>query len=84
MEKNYKSKFETFANKLKTEAPKIPIQEVNPIVPKAVKEEEGQLVAWIPKQLLKRVKSFGVENELSIKDITTKALEQYLSTKTNT
>lgn len=76
---DYKSKLGSLADKLKSEEPKIPIQEINPILIKAVnKEIEGQLNVWIPKTLLKKVKSFGVNNELTSKEITIKALEEFL------
>jgi len=79
MKKDYNSKLGSLAMKLKTEDHKISIQEVNPIKPKLPKEEDGQLNVWIPKHLLKRVKSFGIEKELSLKDIAIKALEQYIT-----
>ena len=76
---DYKSKLDSLADKLKTEKPKISMQEVNPIKAKTPdKEEEGQLNVWIRKSLLKQMKSYGVEADLSLKDITTKALESYL------
>ena len=79
---NYTDKLGAFANKIKSEAPKVPIQEIKPIEPEKkkapTKEPEAQLNVWIPKPLLKRVKSHGIEEDLSLKEITIKALEAYL------
>lgn len=77
---DYKNKLGNLADRLKKEEPKTPIQEVNPVKAKAEnKETEGQLNVWIPKTLIKRMKSFGVERELTQKDIAILALEKYLS-----
>lgn len=77
---DYKSKLGNLADKLKKEEPKTPIQEVSPVKSKVpAKEPEGQLNVWIPRNLLKKMKSHGVEHELSLKDITILALEKYLS-----
>jgi len=79
MSNDYKERMGGLANRLKSEQPKTPIQEVKPIV---VKEEAkiatAQLNVWIPKELVKRMKSYGIEKELSLKDITTQAIEAYL------
>ncbi|MDN5286622.1 MAG: hypothetical protein JWR38_2896 [Mucilaginibacter sp.] len=78
----YKNKLGSLANKLKTDAPKIPIQEVHPV--KSFihdKEEEAQLNTWIPKGLLKRMKSYGIDQDLSLKDINILALKFFLDAK---
>ncbi len=77
---DYKNKLGGLADRLKKEEPKTPIQEVNPVKSKIVeKEPEGQLNVWIPKKLLKKMKTYGVEQEKSQKDITILALEKFLS-----
>lgn len=74
-----KNKLAGMANKLKSDKPKTPIQEVSPVKLKEVtKEDTAQLNVWIPKGLIKRMKVHGLEQELSLKDITIKALENYL------
>jgi len=79
----YKDKLGGLADKLKQERPKTPIQEVQPVkVETVVKIAEVQFNNWIPKTLLKRVKAFGVEHDLSLKDINTQALELYLTQQT--
>jgi len=79
MSSNYKERVGGLADRLKSEQPKTPIQEVKPII---VKEEAkiatAQLNVWIPKELVKRMKSYGIEKELSLKEITTQAIEAYL------
>jgi hypothetical protein len=78
----YKNKLGSLANKLKTDAPKTPIQEVHPVKPlEHEKEEEAQLNTWIPKGLLKRVKSYGIDQDLSLKDINILALKFFLDAK---
>lgn len=77
---DYKNKLGGLADRLKKEEPKTPIQEVNPVKSKiADKEPEGQLNVWISKKLLKKMKTYGVEQEKSQKDITILALEKFLS-----
>ncbi|MVN23488.1 hypothetical protein [Mucilaginibacter arboris] len=77
---DYKDKLGGLADRLKKEEPKTPIQEVNPVKSKiADKEPEGQLNVWIPKKLLKKMKTYGVEQEKSQKDIAILALEKFLS-----
>ncbi|MGY3212660.1 hypothetical protein ACVW2L_001713 [Mucilaginibacter sp. HD30] len=44
----------------------------------SIDKEEVLLNIWIPKSFLTDLKSFGVENDLSIKDITTTALKFFL------
>ncbi len=76
---DYKSKLGNLADKLKKEEPKTPIQEVAPVKAQPIeKEPEGQLNVWIPRKLLKKMKTHGVEEELSLKEITILALEKYL------
>jgi hypothetical protein len=79
MESSYKERMDGLANRLKSEQPKTPIQEVKPVAIKEIaKAEIAQLNVWIPKDLVKRMKSYGIEKELSLKEITTLALEAYL------
>ncbi|WP_461451644.1 hypothetical protein [Mucilaginibacter sp.] len=79
---DYKDKLGGLADKLKKETPKTPIQEVQPIRQNTgVKEEEAQLNVWIPKALLKRVKTYGVEFDASLKDISIEALKFFLDAK---
>jgi len=76
---DYKDKLGGLADKLKKDTPKTPIQEVQPIrQTAAVKEDEAQLNVWIPKALLKRVKTYGVEYDTSLKDISINALKFFL------
>jgi hypothetical protein len=65
----YKDKLSSFASRLKTENTQIPIQEVRPIPSiTEIKEPETQLNIWIPKSLMKKLKKFSIDNELSIKE----------------
>lgn len=83
MEKNYKEKRNSFAERLKSEPAAVNIQQVEPIVsvsPKVEepKAEEIQINAWIPKDLMKRVKTKAVMDEKSIKEIVVEALMRYV------
>jgi hypothetical protein len=79
---DYKDKLGGLADKLKNDKPKTPIQEVHPIKQNAeIKEDEAQLNVWIPKALLKRMKSYGVEYDVSLKDINIDALKLFLDAK---
>lgn len=78
----YKNKLRSLADKLKSEVPKIPIQEVHLVKAAAdEKQEEAQLNTWIPKGLLKRMKSYGIDEDLSLKDINILALKFFLDAK---
>jgi NRPS condensation-like uncharacterized protein len=79
---DYKDKLGGLADKLKKETPKTPIQEVHPVRQNVIaKEDEAQLNVWIPKGLLKRMKSYGVEYDQSLKDISIDALKFFLDAK---
>jgi hypothetical protein len=79
---DYKNKLGNLADKLKKEPAKTPIQEVHPVKSMDFdKEEEAQLNTWIPKGLLKRMKSYGVNEDLSLKDINILALKFFLDVK---
>lgn len=79
---DYKNKLGNLADKLKKETPKTPIQEVLPVKAAALpKEAEVQFNNRIPKGLLKRLKTFGLEYDESLKDINIQALELYLNHK---
>jgi hypothetical protein len=77
---DYKNKLGNLATKLKTESPKTPIQQVQPVKVTIEKEIEVQFNNWIPKSLLKQIKAFGLEHDQSLKDINIEALKSYLKT----
>lgn len=80
--KDYKEKLGGLADRLKNEQPKTPIQQVKPVLETNIlKDDEAQLNTWIPKKLLKRMKSYGVENDLTLKDINIEALQYFLDAK---
>lgn len=83
MENNYKEKRNSFAERLKSEPANLPIQKVEPVAAVVMKEiepkiEEIQINAWIPKDLMKQVKTKAVIEEKSIKEIVTESLLLYL------
>jgi hypothetical protein len=80
MEKNYKEKRNSFAERLKTTPAAAQMQKVEPVttVVAEPKIEEVQINAWIPKDLMKRVKTKAVQDERSLKDVVTAALLAYV------
>lgn len=76
---DYTGKLGGLANKLKTEKPKIHIQEVSPVKTSEKAEcKESQLSTWIPTTLYKDMKRTALEEDLSIKEITVLAIEAFL------
>jgi hypothetical protein len=80
MEKSYKEKRNSFAERLKTTPAAAQMQKVEPVQTEVVepKIEEVQINAWIPKDLMKRVKTKAVQEERSLKDVVTEALLAYV------
>jgi hypothetical protein len=80
---NYKDKLGGLADKLKTTPVQSPIQKVQPIkAPAPDRATEVQFNNWIPKTLLKRLKTYCIEHEQSVKEFNIEALELLLTTKT--
>ncbi|GAB2971951.1 hypothetical protein GCM10027049_01970 [Mucilaginibacter puniceus] len=76
---DYKKKLGGLADKLKKDPPKTPIQEVHPVKSvEEAKETEAQLNVWIPKSLLKKMKGYGLDHDLSLKEINILALQSFL------
>jgi hypothetical protein len=80
MEKNYKEKRNSFAERLKTTPAAAQMQKVEPVQTIVIepKIEEVQINAWIPKDLMKRVKTKAVQEERSLKEVVTEALLAYV------
>jgi len=79
---DYRKRLGGLADKLKQDKPATPIQQVAPVkaeVPATVKEV--QFNNWIPKTLLKQLKAYGLEHDLSLKLLNIQALELFLKTK---
>lgn len=77
---NYKKKLGSLADKIKSEQPNTPIQQVLPVkaLPPVNAEEEARFNNWIPRSLKKKIKAYGAENDISQKDITIRALQNFL------
>ena len=78
---DYKKKLGSLADRIKNETPQTPIQQVQPVKPIMVEDEEARFNNWIPRDLKRMVKAFGAQNDISQKDITIQALREYLATK---
>jgi hypothetical protein len=85
MAKDYLEKRSNFADRLKNTPTNLPIQEVTPVRPqpqvqtKPPAVEEIQINAWIPKDLMKRLKTKGLEDDKSLKNCIIEALENYVN-----
>lgn len=82
---DYKKKLGSLADKIRNETPKLPIQQVLPVKhqPAVPEEEEARFNNWIPKGLKRKIKAYGVEHDISQKDITITALQDFLQKKEN-
>ena len=79
---DYKKKLGNLASKIKNETPQTPIQQVLPVKATAVlEEEEARFNNWIPKGLKRKIKAYGAEHDISQKDITIQALQNFLKEK---
>lgn len=88
MAESLKERQARLAEKLKTEPPKTPIQEVNPVAQPEAKstakasaatvDDLVQLNSKIPKALHKAIRRISVEEEIEIRDIVREALEAYV------
>ncbi len=76
---DYKNKLGSLADKLKKESPKTPIQQVQPVNQEPPKEQEVQFNNWIPRSLLKQIKTYGIEHDMSLKEINIRSLKEFLT-----
>ena len=77
---DYKKKLGNLADKIKNEKPQTPIQQVQPVKATAVTadDQEARFNNWIPKGLKRKIKAYGVQHDVSQKDITIHALQIFL------
>jgi hypothetical protein len=80
---DYKKKLGNLADKIKNETPQTPIQQVLPVKAAAVatEDEEARFNNWIPKGLKRQIKAYGAQHDISQKDITIAALQNFLKSK---
>ena len=87
MKKDYNSNRQLLSERLKTETPKTPIQEVRPVETPiqpneksaSVKVQEAHVNFWLPKELMQRVKVSSATTGKTIKQIGIEAFELYLT-----
>jgi hypothetical protein len=82
---DYKKKLGNLASKIKNEAPQTPLQQVQPVKTLTVSadDQEARFNNWIPKGLKRKIKAYGAQNDISQKDITIQALQQFLKENGN-
>jgi hypothetical protein len=80
---DYKKKLGNLADKIKNETPQTPIQQVLPVKAAAptAEDEEARFNNWIPKGLKRLIKAYGAQHDISQKDITIAALQNFLKSK---
>jgi predicted GNAT superfamily acetyltransferase len=88
MAESLKERQARLADRLKSEPPKAPIQEVNPVVAtddrvssKTASQIADDLVQFnvkIPKQMAKAVKQVALDDEVDIRDVVRQAIDAYL------
>ena len=76
---DYKKKLGSLADKIKNEAPQTPVQQVLPVKQMPPGEEEARFNNWIPKELKRQIKAYGVQHDISQKNITIQALQKFLN-----
>lgn len=69
---NYKDRLNSFANRVKEEKIELPIQKVEPT--NFVSEAEVQLNVYIPKSMMRKLKSKCIERDLKIKEFIATAI----------
>ena len=80
---DYKKKLGSLADKIKNESPQMPIQRVLPVKPLPLSAGlvEVRFNNWIPRDLKKKIKAYGVQHDISQKAITIQALQDFLKHK---
>lgn len=69
---NYKDRLNSFATRVKEEKVELPIQKVAPT--NFVSEAEVQLNVYIPKSMMRKLKSKCIERDLKIKEFIAMAI----------
>jgi hypothetical protein len=77
---DYQKKLGSLADRIRNETPQTPIQQVQPVKPTPLSQdqEDARFNNWIPKALKRKIKAYGVQHDLSQKEITIRALEKFL------
>lgn len=75
---DYANKLQGFAERVKAEPVQVPVQKVIPVQTMSESKEEQQLNVWITKDMMKRLKVKAIENDKTLKEMVTEAIEQFL------
>ncbi|MEZ2337309.1 MULTISPECIES: hypothetical protein [unclassified Mucilaginibacter] len=78
---DYKRKLGSLAEKIKKETPQTPIQQVLPVKPMLASTTdlaEVRFNNWIPRDLKRKIKAYGVQHDITQKGITIRALQDFL------
>jgi hypothetical protein len=69
MKASYEENRKKLAEKVKTELPKLPIQEVKPVEVKEEKEAESHVNFWLPSSIMEDIKILSIKQKKTIKEI---------------
>lgn len=75
----YKNKLTGLSERLKTGTATSKLQEVKPLEVPEPKEEEAQIMCWIPKSLKRELKSYANNNDQSLTGVVILAIKNYLA-----
>lgn len=77
----YKNKLSGLSERLKSGATTSKLQEVKPLDIPEPKEEEAQVMCWIPKSLKRELKSYANNNDHSLTHVVILAIKNYLASQ---
>jgi hypothetical protein len=69
MKASYEENRKKLAEKVKTELPKLPIQEVKPVKVKEEKEAESHANFWLSSSIMEEIKILSIKQKKTIKEI---------------
>ena len=77
MKNDYMANKEKLADRIKNKPANLPIQQVNPVKQKNT-DAEAHVNFWISNELMRRLKRYAADNDLTIKEIGIQAFNQFL------
>lgn len=79
MKASYEENRKKLAEKVKTELPKLPIQEVKPVEVKEEKEAESHVNFWLSSVIMDDIKMLSIKQKKTIKEIGREAFIDFIA-----
>jgi hypothetical protein len=79
MKASYEENRKKLAEKVKTELPKLPIQEVKPVEVKEEKEAESHVNFWLASAIMDDIKILSIKQKKTIKEIGREAFIDFIA-----